>query len=118
MKPQFLFVYGTLKKGHGAHVLMADCEYVRDQTLHGYALYDDGLPVVIQGAPKDVVHGELYKVWDWTKLDRYEGFYPDNIEGSLYRRVSFPNLEDLDIHFYLYNGPMSEGAVKRTNGVW
>jgi gamma-glutamylcyclotransferase (GGCT)/AIG2-like uncharacterized protein YtfP len=79
-----LFVYGTLRRGLGAHAILDGCEFVADGTVGG-TLYDiDGrFPALLLygDAP---VHGE---VWHCPapllpKLDEYEG-----TATGLFRRV-------------------------------
>lgn len=82
-----VFVYGTLKHGHGLHYVLSDDDstmYCADGDVVGHALIDLGpFPGMIPSEdPDSVVRGEVYEVSSATlrKLDNVEG------EGSLYDR--------------------------------
>jgi gamma-glutamylcyclotransferase (GGCT)/AIG2-like uncharacterized protein YtfP len=75
-----VFVYGTLKRGHGNHRLLADNRVIGEAvSLDRYMMWGQGIPFI---APDDddgsPVAGELYEVDADTlaKLDRLEG-HPD-----------------------------------------
>jgi gamma-glutamylaminecyclotransferase len=80
MKPDLVFVYGTLKRGCGNHYTLqrADGMFVnRAVTAERYPLVVDGLPYLldVRGSGHRV-HGELYRVEDavgWRILDHLEG---------------------------------------------
>jgi gamma-glutamylcyclotransferase (GGCT)/AIG2-like uncharacterized protein YtfP len=81
-----VFVYGTLKKGHGNHVLLRESEYQgAAQAPPGFRMVSlGGFPGVVEGEGE--VHGEVYLVNDNTmeRLDRLEGF------PSFYSRTLIP----------------------------
>lgn len=89
----YVFVYGTLKQGHGNHRLLEGSMYlgVAESVTEG-VLYDWGCPafthsqLAISEAPIASVRGELYKVTPdiLLILDRLEG-HPD-----FYYRVQIP----------------------------
>jgi gamma-glutamylcyclotransferase (GGCT)/AIG2-like uncharacterized protein YtfP len=78
-----VFVYGTLKRGHGNHGLLNGSRFVGAAVLFGeFVLLDSGFPVCVEqphGAP---VAGEVYEIDGATlqRLDHLEG------EGSMYHR--------------------------------
>lgn len=83
MEPQcdLLFVYGTLKRGHGNHHQLAGAGFVGEATMAGVDLHDLGpFPMAISG--EGLARGELYRVDAGTlaRLDRFEGV------PRLYRR--------------------------------
>ena len=61
--PDFIFVYGTLKKGYGLHDAIKHLELVdNDFTMSGYAMYDLGAFPAITLEENSKVHGELYRL--------------------------------------------------------
>ena len=84
-----VFVYGTLKSGHGNHRLLADkrVNYLGRKSLVGpYRMIDLGaFPGVVEIANNsqlsNTIHGELYSVPDdvFMSLDMLEG-HPDFYE--------------------------------------
>lgn len=78
-----VFVYGTLKRGHGNHRLLADSTFVGEDVLAGATLRDYGAFPAVELTLGGVVHGEVYQVSHETlrQLDRLEGV------PSLYQRV-------------------------------
>lgn len=80
-----VFVYGTLKRGFGNNVLLANSLYLDTGKVENYALkysYGDiGFPVMFK-RKNNIVYGELYAVDEnvLNDLDELEG------EGSLYHR--------------------------------
>jgi gamma-glutamylcyclotransferase (GGCT)/AIG2-like uncharacterized protein YtfP len=79
-----LFVYGTLRRGHAAAVMLDDCEHLGTATVRGI-LYDiEGRfpALVLYGT--DPVEGEIWRCPPelLERLDAYEG-----IANGLFRRV-------------------------------
>ena len=72
-----LFVYGTLKRGCGAHYLLRRAEFLGEAvTRPCYRLYDLGAyPALVEDANGVAVRGELWAVDEATlrELDEYEG---------------------------------------------
>jgi gamma-glutamylcyclotransferase (GGCT)/AIG2-like uncharacterized protein YtfP len=63
-------VYGTLKKGHGNHVLLRDAEFLGNfETEPNYVLFDGGFPIVERGGSTSI-KGELYKTSDRMTIAR------------------------------------------------
>ena len=86
MKSRLVFVYGTLKRGHGNHCVLGASKFVCDAvTTAKYILVDCGFPYLI--VPEELpeaykkpetarVGGEVYEVTDeavMASLDRLEG---------------------------------------------
>src|ERR1041385_2571727 len=80
-----VFVYGTLKNGHGNHGLLEGCPFLGEAvTVRKYAIRNAGFPVLIESKVHALpVLGELYEVDETTRrrLDRLER------EGVMYNRV-------------------------------
>lgn len=72
-----VFVYGSLMKGFGNHVLLKESTFVSSATLSGMLMYSlGGFPAILpRGKRTDIVYGEVYEVDDETlaALDRLEG---------------------------------------------
>lgn len=74
-----VFVYGTLKSGHGNHRLLEGSEFVGyGKTAGHYHMLNGGFPRVVKGClqePRGHVTGELYEVDMATlaRLDALEG---------------------------------------------
>jgi gamma-glutamylcyclotransferase (GGCT)/AIG2-like uncharacterized protein YtfP len=89
----YVFVYGTLKRGEANHQILRDATYVTQGYAKGFVLYDlGGCPAMMPGAVvgdrvEQSAMGEIYAIEDedfddiLCSLDRLEG------EGQLYIRV-------------------------------
>ena len=90
MKPEKVFVYGTLRTG-GPTTLLSGYRLWEVVTEGGVCLY----PAILPAEPHETVVGEILAVssLDLRVLDRYEGYDPDNTENSQYlrTRVSIDN---------------------------
>jgi gamma-glutamylaminecyclotransferase len=103
-----LFVYGTLKKGHGRNVILAGQKFLREaKTTPNYALYDLGaFPAMVKDSKNGVsVEGELWEI------DPDFVSYLDMVEGSPH----FYKLEKIElnsgeiVHSYLFQQPLIMG---------
>lgn len=109
-----LFVYGTLRKGGRQHALLArGADFVGHAQFQGrlyrVASYPGAVP---SHEPRDIVHGEVYRLRDSSRLiaelDRYEGFDPCDPSALFVRRLAATILSDgttMDAWIYLYTGP-------------
>jgi len=71
-----VFVYGTLRKGHGNHGLLEQSKFIGDaKTDKKYAMYASGIPYVTSLEHEVQIIGEVYEVDDFGlhRLDRLEG---------------------------------------------
>ncbi len=71
-----VFVYGTLKRAHGNHRLLAGSKYIgTGLTKDKYVMYEDGIPYVSESFSLTNISGELYDVSRATldDLDMLEG---------------------------------------------
>jgi gamma-glutamylcyclotransferase (GGCT)/AIG2-like uncharacterized protein YtfP len=91
-----VFVYGTLKKGHGNHRCLSGADFVGESnTAYKYAMYVNGLPYVTKQEKISQIQGEVYCVDEdgLARLDSLEGhpvFYcreevPVEINGKVYQ---------------------------------
>lgn len=80
---ELVFVYGTLRKGHGNHRLIRGDKFVgTGSTVNKYAMYSMGIPFVNEYEQVSNITGEVYEVSKNTlnQLDMLEG------HPSWYRR--------------------------------
>ena len=116
-----VFVYGTLKQGHGNHMLLKDAEYIgpAKTVTSKYTMYHlGGFPGVKEGGT-DTITGEVYKVNDYilTQLHRLEGhptFYK-----AMNKEVKIINqtLNNYVTAFmYIYQGDNTNNI--KTGGTW
>ena len=85
---EFVFVYGTLKKGKSAHKFLKGAEFLGEGHIKG-TMYGHGLvpyPMIKLNNPDGVVLGEVYDVPAelMAAMDKYEG-HPHH-----YKRVEVP----------------------------
>ena len=75
--PTFVFVYGTLKQGHGNNRLLNRAKFVGPGTTvsEAFQMQDGGFPMVFAGG-QFKVKGELFEVNDQQTLDNL-----DRLEG-------------------------------------
>jgi gamma-glutamylcyclotransferase (GGCT)/AIG2-like uncharacterized protein YtfP len=128
-----IFVYGTLKEGgHFAKSFDEVREKSKPATIQGQ-LFDvaSWFPgVKLTGSPEDIVYGELheYKNGDevLSRMNRIEGFNPDNPEKSLFIRktvtVTTEDGEKERAEVYEFNfekeSERASMAERVENGVW
>lgn len=88
-EPQFVFVYGTLRRGGSNHFRMAGAEFIATGTITGRMYRIDWYPGLVLDEAGDEIHGEVYAVGpeQLSALDVFEGLSAGEIEGSEYRRV-------------------------------
>lgn len=76
-KEHLVFVYGSLRQGHGNHHLLeGSCFYGTGRTVNNYAMYMiSGYPYVTSSEERYPVIGELYGVDEdmLERLDKMEG---------------------------------------------
>tara|TARA_R100001015_G_C4607400_1_gene162500 strand:+ start:152 stop:505 length:354 start_codon:yes stop_codon:yes gene_type:complete len=60
---ELVFVYGTLRKGHGNHKLIEGGRFMGSGlTVKKYAMYSRGIPFVSEDEPVSRIKGEVYEV--------------------------------------------------------
>lgn len=111
-----VFVYGTLKQGHGNNYLLKDSKFIGKDLVDEMALIDIGpYPVAVdakEGSPMQI-QGEVYEVDEDTmrNLDALEG-YPHLYSRKQVRTVSWNDV-------WIYYHPMNvntgmEGWINST----
>ena len=112
----YLFVYGTLKRGGSRHWILQDFPFLGRAKAKGFVLYDLGpYPAMVYG--DGVVYGEVYDVPEEVLRDL------DWVEGVpvLYRRelikVVFQDGFSLKTWAYIYNGSV-KGFPRIESGEW
>jgi len=98
---QYVFVYGTLKKGFSNHFFISDCEFIcKSKTIDKYQLYpniDRSFPYLIINEKSQNIYGELYKIEDkeiLETLDILEG-YPIHYNK---KNIEVENIETKEIY--------------------
>ena len=120
--PEYVFVYGTLKKGFGNHRLLAEAEYVGPACVKGHLISLGGFPGLIYN-PHEVTQGEVYRVTSatqWERLDRLEGFNKEapSAGSNMYLRRSITTIDtNQDCEVYYWNGGKDAGPAV-TNNTW
>lgn len=115
---KYVFVYGTLKKGHHNHygVGMEGSRFVGKHSLAYWKLYSIGIPFAVPSSDvNDVVHGEVYEVSEpvFRNIQALEAGYH---EIKLSDRV---NGSPIEFYIYgVYNQPrgsrlVEDGVYKR-----
>lgn len=98
-----LFVYGTLKRGHGNNFLLRNSEFLGEAlTEADYDIFSAGIPFLTEG--EYAVRGDLYEVDDQTRrttdaLEGHPGFYtraPLQIQGFTDVQAYMVLREDLE----------------------
>ncbi len=72
-----VFVYGTLKRGHPNHDVLAraDARFLMAwATAPEYEMVDLGAFPAVQEGGGTAIHGEIYEVGDLAPIDRLEGY--------------------------------------------
>ena len=96
---QFVFVYGSLKKGYSNSDLLLNEKYLGEfETLDKFSMVSLGtFPGVFLSGKASTIKGELYKVSEdcMLRLDELEGYHGD--ENSLHSSIqgneeAFPSL--------------------------
>jgi gamma-glutamylcyclotransferase (GGCT)/AIG2-like uncharacterized protein YtfP len=109
-----IFVYGTLKTGHGANSFLQNrAEFIGEDTIIG-TLYNLGAFPGFKAVGTETVSGEIWEITDEklpAMLDNYEG-YP-----GLYSRVRVRTSKGYNVWVYVYNGRVREDALCE-EGVW
>ena len=97
-------VYGSLKRGHFNHDLLEDAEYLGEDFLFDYTLYDLGAFPAIKKGESDGVIVEIYRVTTQQlhRLDQLEGFNAEEPHKSFYLRVEVESSYG-DVWVYEFN---------------
>lgn len=111
--PEHVFVYGTLKRDHHNHRLLASSLFVGERKIAGRMHSLGGFPaVVLEGGT--TVHGELYEVDEPTmqRLDRLEGC------PSFYQRTRVSMSTGESAWVYVMAASKLAGRAEVPSGRW
>ena len=111
--PELVFVYGTLKRGHGNHHWLAAAPFQGEAVLPNVVLHDLGpFPMAVPG--EGLVRGEVYAVdaAGLARLDRLEG-YP-----RLYDRRPLPLADGRRAWVYLGRPHQVRHVAAIADGCW
>lgn len=85
-----VFVYGTLRMGHGNNHLLHKAKFLGEATTNGLMYSMGYIPFVSlkHKSNENIVHGEVYEIDEdiLQRLDRLEGYYPARPDHSFYNR--------------------------------
>lgn len=118
-----VFVYGTLKEGHGNNYLLSSSEFKGEATIRGHTLVlMQSFPYMIESDENKVVRGEVYEVKSpeiERRLDALEG-YP-----SHYQKKTVKTMEGDEVQVYYidkeephYHRIVDMGQRLGTGPVW
>tara|TARA_Y100001963_G_C6628802_1_gene375274 strand:- start:260 stop:655 length:396 start_codon:yes stop_codon:yes gene_type:complete len=117
---KLVFVYGTLKFGFSNYRLLWDSKLIgRGITTKKFALYEAGIPFVMEHESDTEIYGEVYEVDEQTLaiLDSLEG-HPYMYERKR-SNVRLINGENCMPWIYFYQGECKQlGMNKIINGVF
>lgn len=121
---EHLFTYGTLRKDEHNPMqkfLSNNAEWIGKAVFQGKLYYENGHPAAISSANEESkILGDLFEFNTASnlleKLDRYEGYHPNNFQGSLYIRkkrevVIVNSNEPCEAWIYIYNQPVESANL-------
>ncbi|CAA9889917.1 conserved hypothetical protein [Candidatus Methylobacter favarea] len=118
MNYEYIFVYGTLRRGTNSemhHLLAKHAEFVDEATYRGKLYKVNDYPgVVPSNDPNAIVHGEVYLLHHadivLLRLDQYEEYGPEFSQPNEYIRekqeVFLRSGSGITAWVYLYNRPL------------
>ena len=111
-------VYGSLKRGHFNHDLLSGAEFVGEDWLFEFTLYDLGPFPAVKRYPSDGVLVEVYRITTLQlhRLDQLEGFDSEEPHKSFYLRVEVESSFG-PVWVYEYNREIEPHLVIN-NGNW
>ena len=69
---QYIFTYGTLKRGYRNHKYIEKAKFISDASIEGFYMFDLGrYPGIYEGA--GIIYGEIYEIDDDNNT-RYGGY--------------------------------------------
>ena len=118
----FVFVYGTLRKGDCRGNLGGSVHFT-EAYIEGFNIFDLGsFPGIRPGNGR--VRGEVHQIDDeiLQRLDWIEGYNPENPSQGLYDRhrvqAQDPNGETVEAWAYIYNNRRGEDLEPIPSGDW
>ena len=112
-------VYGSLREGHGNWKHLLNRKPTEVTTMSNFKMYSlGGFPGILPSDDvKDSITVEIYDCdeSDMRRLDSLEGYSPDNLEYSMYRRE---RVEDKDCDVYIWNGRELSEERRVSSGDW
>lgn len=122
MNSQYLFVYGTLRRGERAAHLLESIQFICEGTIVGQLWRGSWFPMALRSTePQERIHGEVFGPVTprlLTRLDAYEGAGGDD---PLYTRVvvkvTGPDGTYIPAWVYFYNGG-TVGLTRIPSGNW
>jgi len=110
-----VFVYGTLKRGHGNHRLLegGGARYAGDAQVAG-TMHDYGAFPAVSLSGRGTIHGEVYEVTNETlsRLDRLEG------TPTFYQRTRVRMSTGMEAWIYVMNSDRLADTRRVPSGRW
>lgn len=114
-----VFVYGTLKRGHGLNSYLTNEEFVGEGSVKSFNLYESGIPFAVPSDNEsDVIYGEVYNItnpsvkYEVDSIEVGAGYYVDNVE------VQLEDGEKCISQIYSYDRRVSHYTKKNETGVF
>ncbi len=123
MNPDYIFVYGTLKKGYRANYMIEKiARYVDKAKIHGIMYNLGSYPGILENS-NSFVYGEIYEIKDLDTLkeiDRYEGCDPNDPDSLFVRKrtIAFCDDESQILAFVYFYNRVVEGSPEIHSGIW
>lgn len=114
---EYLFVYGTLKRGQANHRYLKGAEFIGEgESVEKFVMFDIGVPVVTRDKKVASIKGELYRVSPeiLKRCDKLEG------HPRYYRREKVKVVvkgEEFEAWMYLWIRPVRDGILVE-DGEW
>lgn len=108
-----VFVYGTLKRGHGNHHLLKGSRFIGIDFIYGTLINLGPFPAVIEG--KRAVEGEIYEIDEATlhRLDLLEG------HPNFYERKTTVTINAAErVSYYQFKHPPQTRVQVVLSGKW
>lgn len=111
-----VFVYGTLKKNQSNHRLLNNAKFIGEATtIDKFVLVDFGSFPTLAKPEKNMtgysIHGEVYELNNFDRLDQLEGFYKVDHPDNYYNRDIYQikcNNETISAWIYMRNSTLAE----------
>ena len=110
---ELVAVYGTLKQGRGNHRILETSQYLGDDWVSGFKLYESGIPFAVPtGVPEDRIKVEVYEVTDPDVMDSLDWLEGHPVHYK--RKKILPDEWDEKVWVYTYPHDVSHYELNET----